>query len=80
MEREVEYLRHQCEYLERMLENCMSCLSSLEARVVELERRPVAIALPDEPRGPQSGGDGADGELLLTHGIAYWEDIRARRR
>src|SRR5439155_25192048 len=39
MQREIEYLRQQCEYLERMVETCLSHISSLEARVAELERR-----------------------------------------
>jgi hypothetical protein len=49
MERELEFLRQQVEYLERMLENCMAHLSTLEARVAELERRPVVVSVSELP-------------------------------
>ena len=48
MDRDTEYLRQQIDYLERMLENCLSHISSLEARVAELERRPVALPPAEE--------------------------------
>ena len=80
MDREIEFLRHQCEYLERMLQNCMSHISSLEARVAELERRPVAIATPEAQPGGHAGARREETELLLAHGITFWEDIRGPRR
>jgi hypothetical protein len=47
MEREIEFLRQKVEYLERLLESCMAHITTLETRVAELERRPVAL-LPAE--------------------------------
>ena len=79
MEREIEFLRHQCEYLERMLQNCMSHISSLEARVAELERRPVAIAIPEEPPVGHSGTWREEKELFLEHGVVFWEGTRGPR-
>ena len=49
MEREMEFLRQQIDYLERMLETCVSRISSLEAQVAELERQPVAFVRSEEP-------------------------------
>jgi hypothetical protein len=79
MEREVEYLRQQCEYLERMLEHCLACISSLETRVAELERRPVLLSLPDEPeKGGRGGGSGE--EELSVFKLSVWEMPDPRRR
>jgi hypothetical protein len=50
MDRELEFVREQVGYLERMVENCMAYISSLETRVAELERRPVAILTRGEGR------------------------------
>ena len=80
MDREVEFLRHRCEYLERMLENCMSSVSSLEARVSENERRPVAIILPDEGRGDGAAECRTENERLIGYGITVWEGPRGRQR
>ena len=44
MEREVQFLRQQIEYLDRMLETCLARISSLETQVAELQRRPVLRA------------------------------------
>ena len=80
MDRELEFLRQQCEYLERMLQNCLSHISSLEARVAELERRPVAISIPDEPRAGASSSRRSEADLLMGHGITFRESPRGRRR
>ena len=42
-----------------MLENCLSHISSLEARVAELERRPVVVPPPEQVRKgtPAAGTD-----------------------
>jgi len=80
MDREIEFLRHQCEYLERMLQNCMSHITSLEARVAELERRPVAIAIPEDQTGSYAGARREETEVLLAHGITFWEGVRGPRR
>jgi hypothetical protein len=48
-EREIDHLRQRVEHLERMLEHCLCHLSCMEARVAELERRPVAVPAPQAP-------------------------------
>ncbi len=48
MDRDTEYLRDRIDYLERMLEHCLAHIQSLEARVAELERRPVVVAPAEE--------------------------------
>jgi hypothetical protein len=48
-EREIDHLRQRVEHLERMLEHCLCQLSCMEARVAELERRPVVVPAPEAP-------------------------------
>jgi hypothetical protein len=79
MDREIEFLRQKCEYLERTLENCVNHISSLAARVAELERRPVAFTLPEETSGAESATSRDEAELLLGQGIRLWESRRDRR-
>jgi prefoldin subunit 5 len=85
MEREIEFLRQQIEYLDRMLETCTARISSLEAQVAELQRRPVAIVSPKEREkkshevfGPAEEGLVRVGEA--TFGEATFWEIRSRRK
>jgi hypothetical protein len=58
MDRDTEYLRERVEYLERMLEHCLSHINCLEARMAELERRPVVMPpaeeAPERARDPRT--------------------------
>lgn len=85
MEREVEFLRLQVQYLERMLETCMGYLSSLEARVAELERRPVAVQPPEEVSKHVGSlrSHKEPVELLESSEMLFlqdWSNPRSRRR
>lgn len=84
MEGEIQFLRQQIEYLDRMLETCLARISSLEMQVAELQRRPVAIVSPEErekiaravlrpiEKELVSAGDATVGEVL-------WESQRHRK-
>jgi hypothetical protein len=83
MDRDLDFMRQQVEYLERVLENCMAHIASLEARVAELERRPVAVPpLQEAGEQPRSRRSVEEEELVeVFHGATtFWESPRYRRR
>jgi hypothetical protein len=96
MEREIEFLRQQVEYLERLLETCMAHITTLETRVAELERRPVALLPPEERASRTSRSSYSYREEILElfergaatgeqeadglTGPALWEWRRSRMR
>jgi hypothetical protein len=74
VEREMEFLRQQIEYMHRMLETCMARIGSLEAQVAELERRPVAITVPEEPEKRARGlARPVEEDLLMVGEVSFWE-------
>lgn len=80
MEREVEFLRQQVEYLERVLETSLARIASLEARVAELERRPVAIVPAEEPEPAVHGRSIWQEERVTARTVVFWEGPRGRKR
>ena len=80
MEREMEFLRQQIDYMERMLETCMARISSLEAQVAELERWPVAIVRSEEPEAAPRGAPSVWDELVFARSVTFWENKRRRER
>lgn len=79
MEREIEYLRQQIEYLNRMLESSLARISSLEMQVAALERRPVAIAPPEEREPPHKLLGPVEDRLVKAGKAVLWENDRRRR-
>jgi hypothetical protein len=81
MEREVEFLRQQIDHiLVRVLETAMSWISSLEARVAELERRPVAIVRAEESEKQPCASRSSGEELWLARSASYWQSRGGRKR
>jgi hypothetical protein len=76
----MEFLRQQIEYMHRMLETCMARICSLEAQVAELERRPVAIPVPEEPEKSARGLPRfVEEDLHMVGEVTFWE-TRGRRK
>jgi cell division septum initiation protein DivIVA len=71
MEREIEFLRQQIEYLERTLETCMSRISALEAQAAELKRRPAFIVQETLEPAPRDFGS-YEQVLVLDHATGDW--------
>jgi hypothetical protein len=80
VEREMEFLRQQIGYLERVLETCMARISSLEAQVAELERRPVVIVRSEEAEAAPRAASSVWDELVFVRSASFRESKRRRGR